>query len=71
MKTNASPNLEYDNDFDRMFRLQEESPGKQRRDVNIHNAKLLCQSEYEILQVALSEISTRLTKLEELSQGYQ
>ena len=51
--------------------MQEESPGKQRRDVNIHNAKLLCQSEYEILQVALSEISTRLTKLEELSQGYQ
>jgi hypothetical protein len=34
--------------------------------VNILNTKILCQSEYAILQVALSEIAERLEKLETL-----
>jgi hypothetical protein len=45
---------------------------ERQKDVNIQNAKILCQSEYSILQVALAELSERLSILQEAStQGYQ
>jgi hypothetical protein len=38
---------------------------------NVHNAKLLCISEYRILQAALAEISDRLNRLDDLGQMMQ
>jgi hypothetical protein len=45
---------------------------ERQKDLNIQNAKILCQSEYSILQVALAEISERMSVLQEATvQGYQ
>ena len=44
---------------------------ERQKDVNIQNAKILCQSEYNILQVALAEISERMSLLQESVQGSQ
>jgi hypothetical protein len=41
------------------------------RGINARNAKILCQSEYQILQAAMASLSERLARLQESMDGYQ